>query len=118
MLTVEQFIALAEQKIALCLSDPRGVEPRVESICGPGVDLTFDQLISALGHIARQKPKPLIDTLMLWRKGKSEAANAARIELNLVCSCHTHIQAMLTSFRPRASTPQSAYLAPLQLTLL
>lgn len=76
------FIALAEQKITQCLSDPRGLEPRVESICGSGIDPAFDQLISALGHIARQKPKPLIDTLMLWRKGKSEAANAARLELN------------------------------------
>lgn len=76
------FIALAEQKITQCLNDPRGLEPRVESICGSGVDPAFDQLISALGHIARQKPKPLIDTLMLWRKGKSEAANSARHELN------------------------------------
>jgi len=76
------FIALAEQKITQCLSDPRGLEPRVESICGPRVDTAFDQLITALGHIARQKPKPLIDTLMLWRKGKSEAANTARVELN------------------------------------
>jgi len=76
------FIALAEQKITQCLSDPRGLEPRVESICGPRVDAAFDQLITALGHIARQKPKPLIDTLMLWRKGKSEAANTARVELN------------------------------------
>ncbi|KAF2428260.1 cell morphogenesis protein-like protein [Tothia fuscella] len=75
------FIALAEQKISQCLSDPRGGEPRVESICGPDIDPAFDQLIKALGHIARQKPKPLIDTLMLWRKGKSEAANAARNEL-------------------------------------
>ncbi|KIV99219.1 uncharacterized protein PV09_09083 [Verruconis gallopava] len=74
------FIGTAEQKINLCLSDARAIEPRVETICGPGVDPAFDQLVSALGHIARQKPKPLIDSLMLWRKQKSEAANAARDE--------------------------------------
>ncbi len=56
----------------------------MEEICGPGVDPKFDQLILALGHIARQKPKPLIDTLMLWRKGKSEAATSARAEANQV----------------------------------
>ncbi|KAE9973455.1 hypothetical protein EG328_004403 [Venturia inaequalis] len=76
------FIALAEQKINQCVADPRGVEPRVESVCGPGVDPAFDQLGSALGHIARQKPKPLIDSLMLWRKQKSEAATAMKAELH------------------------------------
>lgn len=52
----------------------------MEDICGPGVDPSFDQLICALGHIVRQKPKPLIDTLMIWRKSKSEAANTVRAE--------------------------------------
>ena len=50
----------------------------VEEVCGPGVDSNFDQLISALGHIARQKPKPLIDTIMLWRKAKGDAAIVAK----------------------------------------
>ena len=72
------FITSAEQKITECVGDPLAVEPRVESIMGPGVDPIFDQLISALGQVARRKPKPLIDTLMLWRKKKSEAANEAR----------------------------------------
>ena len=76
------FILQADDKIKQCLTDPRGREPRTETICGPGVDPAFDQLISALGHIARQKPKPLIDTLMLWRKGKSEDANKARVKLS------------------------------------
>ncbi|KAF2459229.1 cell morphogenesis protein-like protein [Lineolata rhizophorae] len=76
------FVGHADQKIGQCVADVRDGEPRVELICGPGVDPAFDQLISALGHIARQKPKPLIDTLMFWRKSKSEAANQARIELN------------------------------------
>lgn len=50
----------------------------MEHICGPGADPIFDQLISALGHIAKQKPKPLIDTIMVWRKAKGEAATAAK----------------------------------------
>lgn len=76
------FVGQADQKINQCITDPNLPEPRVELICGPGVDPNFDQLISALGHIARQKPKPLIDTLMFWRKAKSEAASTARLELN------------------------------------
>lgn len=75
------FISQAEQKINQCLTDRGQPEARVEFICGPGVDATFDQLISALGHIARQKPKPLIDTIMLWRKAKSEEASKQRVQL-------------------------------------
>jgi hypothetical protein len=56
----------------------------VEEVCGPGVDPNFDQLISALGHISRQKPKPLIDTIMLWRKAKGDAAIMAK-QANQVC---------------------------------
>lgn len=56
-------------------------EPRVERICGPGVDPAFDQLIAALGHIASPKPKALIDSMMLWRKSKSDAASEARSHL-------------------------------------
>ncbi len=50
----------------------------VEEVCGPGADPKFDQLISALGHIARQKPKPLIDTIMFWRKAKGDAVLGAK----------------------------------------
>ncbi|KAF4636166.1 hypothetical protein G7Y89_g1928 [Cudoniella acicularis] len=75
------FIAQAEEKINQCITVPLDPEPQIEQICGLGVDQTFDQLISALGHIASQKPKPLIDSMMLWRKNKSDAANEARAQL-------------------------------------
>jgi hypothetical protein len=42
-------------------------------------------LIASLGHIARPKPKLLIDMMMLWRKKKSDAANEARQQLQQVC---------------------------------
>ena len=75
------FIAQAEEKLNECITVPFEPEPQVEQICGPGVDPAFDQLIVALGHIAKQKPKPLIDSMMLWRKSKSDAANEARTQL-------------------------------------
>lgn len=59
-------------------------ETPVEHVCGPDADPTFDQLIAALGHIAKQKPKPLIDTIMVWRKSKGDAAAAAKQMLNQV----------------------------------
>jgi hypothetical protein len=83
-LTNPQFIAQAEEKISQCITMPLDPEPQIEQICGLGVDPTFDQLISALGHIARQKPKPLIDSMMLWRKKKSDDASEARTQLQQV----------------------------------
>ncbi len=75
------FISQAEHKINQCMTDRGQPEAKVETVCGPGVDPNFDQLIAALGHIARHKPKPLIDTIMLWRKAKSEEASKQRTQL-------------------------------------
>ncbi|OTB08179.1 hypothetical protein M426DRAFT_52397, partial [Hypoxylon sp. CI-4A] len=72
------FIAMAEDKLQECITVPFDPEPTIEQICGPGADPAFDRFIVALGHIACQKPRPLIDSIMLWRKHKSEAANEAR----------------------------------------
>lgn len=55
-------------------------EPYVDRICGPGVDPVFDKLINSLGSLGKHKPKPVIDSVMYWRKMKSEQANAARQE--------------------------------------
>ena len=73
----------------------------MEDICGPGVDSAFDQLLWTLGNIARQKPKPLIDIIMYWRKTKGEQAQEAKSELNKVNTYHdgkhliTHIYRFL-----------------------
>ncbi|TPX26815.1 Cell morphoproteinsis protein PAG1 [Coccidioides immitis] len=72
------FVGLADEKINHCIMSMTELDTPVERICGPGADPAFDQLISALGHIARQKPKPLIDTIMVWRKSKGEAAALAK----------------------------------------
>ncbi|KAK7905815.1 Cell morphogenesis protein PAG1 [Exophiala xenobiotica] len=68
------FVLRADQRINHCLSLLDTASAPVEQACGPGVDSGFDQLISSLGHISRQSPKPLVDSLMLWRKGKGDTA--------------------------------------------
>ncbi|KAL8807273.1 MAG: hypothetical protein Q9182_000778 [Xanthomendoza sp. 2 TL-2023] len=68
------FVEKANLKIEYCIDDRRDGEPRVEDICGPGADPEFDQLISTLGYTARQKPKQLIDSVMLWRREESAKA--------------------------------------------
>ncbi|KAI2265093.1 Cell morphogenesis protein PAG1 [Ophidiomyces ophidiicola] len=72
------FVGQADEKINQCILSMADLETPVEHVCGPGADLAFDQLIAALGHIAKQKPKPLIDTIMFWRKSKGEAAAIAK----------------------------------------
>jgi hypothetical protein len=76
--SLKQFVGKAESKINQAILKLGESDAPVEEVCGPGADPNFDQLISALGHIARQKPKPLIDTIMLWRKSKGDAAITAR----------------------------------------
>lgn len=79
------FVGQADQKIIQCMTTDRSQpEAEVQYVCGPGIDPNFDQLIAALGHIARHKPKPLIDTIMLWRKAKSEEASKLRTQLQTV----------------------------------
>jgi hypothetical protein len=43
-----------------------------------------------LGYIARRKPKPVIDSVMFWRKSKSEAAAAAAAQANNNSSPASH----------------------------
>ncbi|KAI9825346.1 MAG: Cell morphogenesis protein PAG1 [Phylliscum demangeonii] len=76
------FVGQADDKIEQCVGQSYQPEQLIDEICGVGADPKFDQLISALGHIARQKPKPLIDTLMLWRRNKSDTATKARSDAN------------------------------------
>lgn len=37
---------------------------------GPGVDAKFDELLRSLGKIAQQHAKPVIDSVMRWRKSQ------------------------------------------------
>ena len=67
-----KFNSQTDYKIKQCIMD--STLP-VERVCGAGVDPDFDQLISSLAHITRRKPKPLVDTIMLWRLQKGREAH-------------------------------------------
>ena len=62
----------------------------LDRVCGAGVDPELDQLISALAHINRQKPKPLVDTMMLWRKAKGDELVKAKEYANNVSFLYVH----------------------------
>ncbi|KAK2627690.1 hypothetical protein QTJ16_002336 [Diplocarpon rosae] len=111
------FIAQAEDKISQCITTPLDPEPQIEHICGPGVDPSFDQLISALGHIASQKPKPLIDSMMLWRKNKSDAASEARVQLQQSKASFQPAQMLRRNTEPPHILPEEALAATSQPTI-
>jgi len=57
------------KQFAVALPDEE--TPRIDDLCGNGVDSNFDQLLFAMGSVVRSRPKPLVDKLMTWRHGFS-----------------------------------------------
>ena len=85
----------ADHKIDQCVLETLDKPEYLENICGSGVDPDFDQLISALAHINRQKPKPLVDTIMYWRKAKGDQAMKAKERFNNVSTLPLSLVATL-----------------------
>lgn len=79
-----QFVRHAERKLNLCLEYPLNEEPPIIELLAEGVDPFFDNIVSSLGYIAKRKPKPVIDSVMFWRKLKSEVATMAALEVDKV----------------------------------
>lgn len=79
-----QFVRHAERKLNLCLDYPLLEEPPIIELLAEGVDLHFDNIVSSLGYIAKRKPKPVIDSVMFWRKSKSEVAAMAAAEVEKI----------------------------------
>ncbi|CUM64350.1 uncharacterized protein PRCAT00001952001 [Priceomyces carsonii] len=76
-----QFVCHAERMLNLCLEYPLTEEPPIVDLLSEGADTEFDQVIVSLGYTARKKPKPVIDSVMFWRKSKSEVASMAASEV-------------------------------------
>lgn len=80
-----QFVRHAERKLNLCLNHPIHDESQIIDLLAEGnSDDQFDKIISSLGYIARKKPKPIIDSVMFWRKSKSEVASLAAAEVERI----------------------------------
>jgi hypothetical protein len=72
-----QFVRYSERKLNMCLTYPLSTEPPSVDLLAEGVDPDFDKIIASLGYISRNNPKPVIDSVMFWRKSKSEVASMA-----------------------------------------
>lgn len=47
-------------------------DPSLESFMGLGVDVKFDELLQSLGRIAQNHAKPVVDSVMRWRKSQTD----------------------------------------------
>ncbi|KAG0198807.1 Cell morphogenesis protein PAG1 [Mortierella sp. GBA30] len=72
---------MAEAKLNAMVHLPlQDTEPDILSPLKHGVDPKFDKLLASLGSVARHRPKPVIDCVMLWRKGKIESSDDPSIK--------------------------------------
>ncbi|KAI5953161.1 TAO3 [Candida jiufengensis] len=76
-----QFVRHAERKLNIFLNYSTTDETSLFKIFAEGADPQFDKIIVSLGYVARRKPKPVIDSVMFWRKSKSEVAAMAAMEV-------------------------------------
>jgi hypothetical protein len=49
---------------------------------GPGVDAKFDELMQSLSKIAQKHTKPVVDSVMRWRKSQNEPVSEDVIRLH------------------------------------
>ncbi|KAL9091148.1 MAG: hypothetical protein Q9159_001565 [Coniocarpon cinnabarinum] len=47
----------------------------IEDVCGAGVDTDFDKLLSAMGHIARSHPEPMVNKIINWKIAHDKVAD-------------------------------------------
>lgn len=53
---------------------------------GPGVDSKFDETLQSLGKIAQKHTKPVVDSIMRWRRSQHENVGSDIIRLHMTQS--------------------------------
>jgi hypothetical protein len=67
-----EFAKTAEAKLAWALNFKLSDDPDLTTQLRAGADANFDRLLHTMGSLARQRPKAVVDALMIWRKSKSD----------------------------------------------
>ncbi|TFK22376.1 hypothetical protein FA15DRAFT_622584 [Coprinopsis marcescibilis] len=67
-----RFASIAEEKVNDYLRQPLEPEFPFEGSLGPGVDHQFDDVLQSLSIIAQKNAKPVIDSIMRWRRTQNE----------------------------------------------
>lgn len=78
-----RFATNAETMIETFLRQPLDVYPSLLAQCGPGVDSAFDAILGSLGKIAVKHSKPVIDSIMRWRRTQQDPVHAEVVQWHL-----------------------------------
>ncbi|KAL7279899.1 hypothetical protein ACG7TL_006308 [Trametes sanguinea] len=78
-----RFAASAESHIDEFLRLPLDRDPHLEDYMGPAVDEKFDEMLSSLGKVAQRNAKPVVDSIMRWRKSQSDPASQDLVQYHL-----------------------------------
>jgi hypothetical protein len=87
-------------------------EPRLDDSLGPGQDPKFDDLLTSLGKIAQKHLKPVVDSVMRWRKSQNDGVPTDIIREHVARAAQVtrsggH-QRQASNVRPQAVDPSSA----------
>jgi hypothetical protein len=63
-------------------------EPPLPDIMGPEVDPKFDEVLQSFGKIALKHAKPVIDTILRWRRSQNESVSHDFVRLHHPQSSH------------------------------
>ncbi|RXW17641.1 hypothetical protein EST38_g8213 [Candolleomyces aberdarensis] len=90
-----RFASQAEGKIELYLRQPLEPELPFEQSLGPGVDPNFDDTLNSLAIIAQKKAKPVIDSVMRWRRTQNDSDNSVAGERKAMASIYIMCRALV-----------------------
>jgi len=52
---------------------PQEQDPLLSEFMGPSVDVKFDELLDSLGKIAQKNTKPVVESIMRWRRSQNDS---------------------------------------------
>jgi len=85
-----RFASAAEVKMERFLKQPIEREPSLPEYMGPGVDIKFDELLNSLGRIGQRHAKPVLESIMRWRRSQNDGVGPEYSRNHLVQSPHTN----------------------------
>ncbi|KDQ60331.1 hypothetical protein JAAARDRAFT_191723 [Jaapia argillacea MUCL 33604] len=78
-----RFVSTAESHIDNFLRHPLDRDPPLTDSMGPGVDSKLDDILQSLGRIAQKNAKPVIDSIMRWRRSQNGEVDNGIIRLHM-----------------------------------
>ena len=85
-----RFASAAESKMERFLNQPTEREPSLPEHMGPGVDIKFDELLNSLGRIGQRHAKPVLESIMRWRRSQNDGVGSDYPRSHIVQSPHTN----------------------------